>query len=64
MPATVPNRARIAWRFQALNTAANSFIHLRRLPPARSRLDLKKLDAHIEFCQSTLRKATVRFFLC
>jgi hypothetical protein len=45
---------------EALNTAASSFMHLRRLPYARSRVEAKKLDAHIDFCQNTYRKATVR----
>jgi hypothetical protein len=45
---------------EALNTAASSFMHLRRLPYPRSRVEAKKLDAHIDFCQNTLRKATVR----
>lgn len=45
---------------EALNTAATSFMHLRRLPYARSRVEAKKLDAHIDFCQTTYRKATVR----
>jgi hypothetical protein len=45
---------------EGLSTAASSFMHLRRLPYARSRVEAKKLDAHIDFCQNTLRKATVR----
>ena len=49
---------------EALNTAASSFMHLRRLPYARSRVEAKKLDAHIDFCQNTYRKATVRAATC
>jgi hypothetical protein len=49
---------------EALSTAASSFVHLRRLPYARSRVEAKKLDAHIDFCQNTLRKATVCAVQC
>lgn len=40
--------------------AYNSFVHLKRLPPARSGIEMKKLDAHIEFCSNTFAKAQVR----
>lgn len=40
-----------------LDKACSSFVHLKRLPPARSGIDMKKLDAHIEFCSSTYAKA-------
>lgn len=42
-----------------LKASYDTFNHLKRMPPARSGIDSKKLDAHITFCADTYNKAQV-----
>lgn len=42
-----------------LKASYDTFNHLKRMPPARSGIDTKKLDAHITFCADTYNKAQV-----